>query len=78
MTMMCITLCTESLLEVGHLHGRCLHCTCMQGFVTGLSLAPNNSTGQGDVEAQAQELLVLADWIRFSLAGNLRYRISCI
>ena len=40
--------------------------------MTGLSLASNESTGQGDAAAQAQELLVLSDWVRYSLAGNLR------
>jgi len=49
----------------------------LQGFVTGLSLAPNESTGQGDVAAQAQELLVLSDWVRYALAGNLsRYKME--
>jgi len=43
-----------------------------QGLVTGLALAPNLSTNQGDDKEQAQGLRVLSDWTRFSLAGNLR------
>lgn len=41
--------------------------------MTGLSLTPNGySSTQGDVAAQARELGVLTDWVRYSLAGNLR------
>ncbi|KAG2494697.1 hypothetical protein HYH03_007213 [Edaphochlamys debaryana] len=45
-----------------------------QGLVTGLSLAPNPAvgSGQGSPEAQRAELLVLSDWARSALAGNLR------
>ncbi|KAL6752790.1 glycoside hydrolase superfamily [Haematococcus lacustris] len=43
-----------------------------QGFVTGLALAPSSCRGQGGPEAQLQELLQLSDWLRYSLAGNLR------
>jgi hypothetical protein len=46
-----------------------------QGLVTGLSLAPNSiqpQQGGSDPTAQLQELLALTDWVRYSLAGNLR------
>lgn len=47
-----------------------------QGLVTGLALAPNPAAsgpgGQGGPEAQRAELLVLTDWVRSALAGNLR------
>lgn len=45
----------------------------LQGLVTGLALAPNGGTGQGDPQDQAQELRQLTDWVRYSLAGNLRW-----
>jgi hypothetical protein len=50
-----------------------------QGLVTGLLLAPNPASahsgpgGQGGPEAQRAELLVLSDWARSALAGNLRH-----
>lgn len=44
----------------------------MQGFVTGLGIAPNSSPHQGPVEEQMNTLLATSDWIRFTLAGNLR------
>lgn len=48
-----------------------------QGLVTGLALAPNPAAsgpgGQGGPEAQRAELLVLTDWVRSALAGNLRW-----
>lgn len=47
-------------------------CVVAQGVVTGLALAPNGTQGQGDATAQFQQLLVLSDWVRYSLAGNLR------
>jgi hypothetical protein len=45
-----------------------------QGLVTGLLLAPNPASraDQGGPEDQRAELLVLSDWVRSSLAGNLR------
>ncbi|KXZ50711.1 hypothetical protein GPECTOR_15g395 [Gonium pectorale] len=46
-----------------------------QGLVTGLFLAPNPAAaeaGQGGLPAQRAELLVLSDWVRSALAGNLR------
>ncbi|PNH10493.1 Pullulanase 1, chloroplastic [Tetrabaena socialis] len=48
----------------------------MPGLVTGLALAPNpEAVGAGQpasLEAQRAELLVLSDWVRSALAGNLR------
>lgn len=41
--------------------------------MTGLALAPNGNRGQGDVAAQLNELVHLTDWVRYSLAGNLRW-----
>ncbi|KAG2423818.1 hypothetical protein HXX76_014978 [Chlamydomonas incerta] len=46
-----------------------------QGLVTGLALAPNPAAaqaGQGGPDAARAELLVLSDWARSALAGNLR------
>ncbi|PNH10492.1 Pullulanase 1, chloroplastic [Tetrabaena socialis] len=47
-----------------------------EGLVTGLALAPNpEAVGAGQpasLEAQRAELLVLSDWVRSALAGNLR------
>mmetsp|Transcript_15982 Transcript_15982/g.28696 ORF Transcript_15982/g.28696 Transcript_15982/m.28696 type:complete len:432 (-) Transcript_15982:269-1564(-) len=47
-----------------------------QGVVTGLALAPNDGSRirkqQGDHAATLRELLVLSDWIRCGLTGNLR------
>ncbi len=52
----------------------------LQGLVTGLALAPNPAAsgpgGQGAPEAQRAELLVLSDWVRSALAGNLRWGMS--
>jgi len=47
----------------------------LQGVVTGLFLAPNSSEpqqGGPKPEQQLDELLTLTDWIRYSLAGNLK------
>jgi hypothetical protein len=44
-----------------------------QGFVTGLALDPNASTSQGPPEQQLDALLNGADWVRYCLAGNLRW-----
>ncbi|KAJ9508470.1 hypothetical protein QJQ45_012002 [Haematococcus lacustris] len=41
-------------------------------FQAGCTLAPSSCRGQGGPEAQLQELLQLSDWLRYSLAGNLR------
>ncbi|KAG2441246.1 hypothetical protein HYH02_010089 [Chlamydomonas schloesseri] len=49
-----------------------------QGLVTGLALAPNPAAAQagqgggGGPDAARSELLVLTDWARSALAGNLR------
>ena len=44
-----------------------------QGLVTGLALTPNQiSLSQGSNETMMKELLELTDWVRWSLAGNLR------
>ncbi|GLI65180.1 hypothetical protein VaNZ11_008629 [Volvox africanus] len=45
-----------------------------QGLVTGLHLAPNPAAQpiQGGPEDQRAELLVLTDWVRSAMAGNLR------
>ncbi|EFJ43973.1 hypothetical protein VOLCADRAFT_118899, partial [Volvox carteri f. nagariensis] len=45
-----------------------------QGLVTGLFLAPNPAaqSDQGGPDDQRAELLVLTDWARSALAGNLR------
>lgn len=43
-----------------------------QGFVTGLALTPNSNTQQGTPAQQLKELLTLTDWVRLTLAGNLR------
>ena len=43
--------------------------------MTGLSLAPNSvepQQGDGNPVRQLQELLELTDFVRYSLAGNLR------
>ena len=46
--------------------------------MTGLALAPNACTGQGEPEAQLAQLLVLSDWARYALAGNIRCVARCI
>ena len=46
-----------------------------QGVVTGLALAPNGvdpPQGDADPAKQLEELLMLSDWVRYSLAGNLK------
>jgi len=43
----------------------------LQGFVTGLYLAPNASETR-DASTQKAKLLEYSDWIRIGLAGNLR------
>ena len=43
--------------------------------MTGLALAPNGvdpPQGDGDPAKQLEELLMLSDWVRYSLAGNLK------
>ena len=44
--------------------------------MTGLALAPNSIEPQqsaSDPGKQLEELMVLTDWVRYSLAGNLRW-----
>ena len=44
-------------------------------MVTGLALAPNGvdpPQGDADPAKQLEELLMLSDWVRYSLAGNLK------
>jgi hypothetical protein len=43
-----------------------------QGFATGLAVDPNGAQHQGSAKEQLATLLHRTDWVRFSLAGNLK------
>lgn len=43
-----------------------------QGFATGLATDPNGSHHQGSAKEQLANLLHRTDWVRFTLAGNLK------
>jgi hypothetical protein len=47
-----------------------------QGFATGLAVDPNGSSHQGSPKEQLATLLHRTDWVRFALAGNLRW-VGC-
>lgn len=44
----------------------------VQGFATGLTLAPSGFNGQGTPEEQTAKLGLSIDWIKIGLAGNLK------
>ncbi len=44
-----------------------------QGFATGLAVDPNGASHQGSAKEQLATLLHRTDWVRFALAGNLRW-----